>query len=308
MRLATPALALAAALLIAGPAPAQPPAAGGFNMFRPTLADSISRTKALQDELKMDAAQVEKLKAALDEAREDTRELGPQLLNRDATPSERDKVFKQMQEIHEKALTRALKPEQVKRLKQLDNQMAGLGMFAKPEVIAALKLTEDQRREMAKFTDDVYKATRDLTGRRPRGAGGAAAPPDPEAAQKVEAVQKEALANAVKVLTDEQRATFKDLTGEPFNMPGALGRLGFGAFAGLGTGAPAGPATASPGTVLTTNVQDQLKLTEDQKKELEAIQKDVDAKLEKMLTDEQRSRLKQMRDRQPGGAGAPKKN
>ena len=55
-------------------------------------------------------------------------------------------------------------------------------------------------------------------------------------------------------------------------------------------------------------MQEQLKLTEAQRKELEQIQKDVEAKLEKMLTDEQRQQLKQMRDRQPGGAGAPKKN
>src|SRR4051812_26105030 len=117
MRPATTAIALAASLLIVGPAAAQPPAAGGVNKFPPTLADVIPRNKALQDELKVDAAQVEKLKAALDEARDDARELSTQLLNRDATPAERDKTFKQMLEIHEKALTRALKPEQVKRLK-----------------------------------------------------------------------------------------------------------------------------------------------------------------------------------------------
>jgi len=303
MRLAIPALVFAGGLLVPGPAAAQPPAGGGFNMFRPTLADVIPRNPALQDELKMDAAQVEKLKAALDEAREDARELGPQLLNRDATPAERDKVFKQMLEIHEKALTRALKPEQVKRLKQLDNQMAGFGMFTRPEVVAAIKLTDEQRRDIARISDDVYRATRDLTSRRPRAAGGAVAAPDPDADKKVEAVQKEALANAVSILTDEQRATFKDLTGEPFNMPGALGRLGFGAFAGLGTGAS---AATRPGTILSVATQVVLKLTDDQKKELEAIQKDVDAKLEKMLTEEQRRQLGQMRDRGP--TGASKKN
>jgi len=57
--------------------------------------------------------------------------------------------------------------------------------------------------------------------------------------------------------------------------------------------------------VLSTNAQTQLKLTDDQKKELEVIQKEVDARLEKMLTEEQRTQLKEMRDRQPGRGAQP---
>jgi Spy/CpxP family protein refolding chaperone len=57
------------------------------------------------------------------------------------------------------------------------------------------------------------------------------------------------------------------------------------------------------GQVLPPFVQDQLKLTDAQKKELESIQKDVDAKLNKLLTDDQKQMLKQMRERGPGGFG-----
>ena len=118
---------------------------------------------------------------------------------------------------------------------------------------------------------------------------------------------------------DEQKTTYKDLTGEPFDMPGGALAFGGGFGGGGGFGQPGGGGFGGgfggfggggqPGTVLTTNVQDQLKLTEEQKKELEAIQKDVDAKLEKMLTEEQRKQLKDLRDRQPGRGGRqPKKD
>ncbi|MBY0460431.1 MAG: aryl-sulfate sulfotransferase [Gemmataceae bacterium] len=57
-----------------------------------------------------------------------------------------------------------------------------------------------------------------------------------------------------------------------------------------------------PGEVMNGFMQDQLKLTAEQKKQLDDIQKDVDAKLEKLLTEEQR---KQLKDMQAGPFGGP---
>jgi Spy/CpxP family protein refolding chaperone len=62
-------------------------------------------------------------------------------------------------------------------------------------------------------------------------------------------------------------------------------------------GMKGGPA---PGQVLPPFLVEQLKLTDDQKKQLDAIQKDVDAKLDKLLTDDQKKQLKEMKDRGPG--------
>jgi len=50
-------------------------------------------------------------------------------------------------------------------------------------------------------------------------------------------------------------------------------------------------------------LQDQLKLSAEQKKQLAELQRDVDGRLDKLLTDEQRKQLKEMRDRGPGGPG-----
>ena len=48
-----------------------------------------------------------------------------------------------------------------------------------------------------------------------------------------------------------------------------------------------------------------MNLTAEQKKQVDALQKEVDAKLAKMLTDEQKKQLKEMRSRGPGGNGPP---
>jgi hypothetical protein len=73
---------------------------------------------------------------------------------------------------------------------------------------------------------------------------------------------------------------------------------------GGGPGGPGGPM-GRPGEVLPAMLQGFLRLSEDQKAEVAALQKDVDARLDKILNEDQRSTLKQMRERGPGGPGGP---
>ena len=67
------------------------------------------------------------------------------------------------------------------------------------------------------------------------------------------------------------------------------------------------PMPPRPGTVLPPFLQDQLRLTEDQRAQLHDLQKDVDARLSKILTEEQREQMKRMGERRPGfgGPGGP---
>ena len=65
-----------------------------------------------------------------------------------------------------------------------------------------------------------------------------------------------------------------------------------------------------PGQILATSTQIQLKPTPEQKKALGDLQKAADDKLEKLLTDDQKKQLKQMKDDfarggPPGGPGGP---
>jgi hypothetical protein len=91
----------------------------------------------------------------------------------------------------------------------------------------------------------------------------------------------------------------------------ALGAGGPGGPGGFGPGGPGGfgPGGFGPrppiGQVLPVFVQEQLKLTDAQKKDLEALQKDVDAKIEKLLTDDQKKAYKELKERGPGGPGGP---
>lgn len=68
-------------------------------------------------------------------------------------------------------------------------------------------------------------------------------------------------------------------------------------------GGKGGFAMPAPGQIMPVFMQDQLKFTDAQKKELETMQKDVDAKLDKLLTEDQKKTLKAMKDRAPGGPG-----
>jgi Spy/CpxP family protein refolding chaperone len=358
MRFLKLSMILTAGLFLAGTALAQQPRGGqrgqggqpggfGGGGFGGGVANAIGRSKPIQEELKVDADQLEKLTAAMNKAREDTRDLAQKLFNRDTPMEERTEIGKKIQEINDKAIDSVLKPEQVKRLHQLEHQAAGLNMFTREDVITSLKLSDEQKEKISSINRELQNDRRELLGmggggaggggggRRGagggggagRGAGGGAGGAgggfgrrDPETTKKLDELTKEATANAVKTLSDEQKKTYHELIGEPTEIP--LGTLafggGFGAGGGFGQpgGFPGGPGGGgfgggfggfgggtAPGTVLSTNSQTQLKLTDEQKKELEAIQKDVDAKLEKMLTEDQRKQLKDMRDRSANGGG-----
>ncbi|MDZ4685399.1 MAG: EF-hand domain-containing protein [Planctomycetaceae bacterium] len=79
---------------------------------------------------------------------------------------------------------------------------------------------------------------------------------------------------------------------------------------GPGPGAPGGRGPGmmpQPGQILPPFLQEALGVTEAQRKELDTLQKDVDAKLAKILTEVQRQQLREMRERGPrgGGPGGP---
>jgi len=82
--------------------------------------------------------------------------------------------------------------------------------------------------------------------------------------------------------------------GRGFGPPGGPG--GFGP-RGFGPGGFGGPPR--PGQILPPFLQQELNLTADQKQQIALLQKEVDEKLDKVLTDQQKQQLKEMR-RGPG--------
>lgn len=75
---------------------------------------------------------------------------------------------------------------------------------------------------------------------------------------------------------------------------GPGGKGGFGGGFGM---------RGQPGQIMPAFLQERLKLTDDQKKAVADLQKEVQTKLDKILTDEQRAELKKLREQGPGGFG-----
>jgi hypothetical protein len=108
-------------------------------------------------------------------------------------------------------------------------------------------------------------------------------------------LQKDVDEKVDKVLNPLQR---KQLKGNPF--------MGGPPPGGPTPGGPGGPP--QPGKILTPQQQDALKLTSEQKKQLETIQKGIDAMLDNLLTADQKKQLKSMQPAPvimagPGGPG-----
>jgi Spy/CpxP family protein refolding chaperone len=329
MRLGKLAMVLAAGIVLGGMAAAQLPGGGqpggfggGFGGFGGGggLAGMIAQSKQLQEELKIEIEQIDKLTAALTKVREDLRDEMAKLRDRNTSPENRAEIMKKLGEANAKAIDFVLKPDQVKRLHQIENQQAGVGMFNKDDVQKALKLSDGQKDKIKSINEDLQKEMRELSGGGPGGGGGrggAGGPGggrggfDPEAQKKRQGLQKEAMDNILKVLDDSQKGAVKDLTGAAFEL--RFEGFGAGGFGG-GAGGPGGfgggfGGFPQPGQIMAPFLQQQLKLTDEQKKQLEDLQKEVDGKLDKLLTDEQRKQLKDMREGVGrggfGGRGGP---
>ncbi len=100
-----------------------------------------------------------------------------------------------------KALADVLTPEQLKRYQQIALQDYGIFSFFFPDVQTALRLTEDQKKTLETLKDEFVKET---TGHLPLMT-------KPRELKKT-LVQK----IVTEVLDDEQRKSWKGLTGEPF--------------------------------------------------------------------------------------------
>ncbi len=124
-------------------------------------------------------------------------------------------------------------------------------------------------------------------------------------ANKDGVVTKEELTElAIRITSEGGRRAASGPPGAPPGGPGGPP----GGFPGGGAGGPPGRGFGppfAPGQILPPFLQERLKLTDEQKKQLEELQKEVQGKLDKILTEEQRTQLKEMRrgfgSRGPGG-------
>jgi hypothetical protein len=107
----------------------------------------------------------------------------------------------------------------------------------------------------------------------------------PEQRESLEAYEKEASGKLEALLNDEQKKQLKELQKSP---------------------GPPGPGSPPEvGRILPSSVMDKLKLTADQKKEVDGLQQQADGKMAEILKDPQRKQLKEMQVMRNAFAGPP---
>ena len=111
----------------------------------------------------------------------------------------------------------ALNPEQSRRFDQIGLQQRSIEVFGDPEVQAKLMLTQDQFAKIGEINAEANDRFKDIAN---------SVGTDREAAmKKIRQLQKDLMAKALDILTDEQKASWKELSGEPFEVrferPGA---------------------------------------------------------------------------------------
>ncbi len=118
-------------------------------------------------------------------------------------------------------LATVLKPEQVKRLRQIEVQVAGLRAFNSADVKSALKIADEQQAKIKEATDGAMKDGRDLNEE--YGVTGfAGRPADADKAKEFDkkraAITKETLSKVMATMSAEQKKTWAELTGEPIDV------------------------------------------------------------------------------------------
>jgi hypothetical protein len=103
---------------------------------------------------------------------------------------------------------KVLKPEQFKRIKQIQVQGAGLDAFLQPAVQKELKLTDEQKENVKAAAKEYRKASDDIHGGRKATS----------VAKQLATLREATMKKLVALLNEEQQRTWKEMTGEPFQL------------------------------------------------------------------------------------------
>jgi hypothetical protein len=219
----------------------------------------------VQDELKLNKDQVSKLTQAAAEVRAKHKEEADKLSKEYAAyRTKSQELTRTMNAGMDRAVAAVLKPEQARRLRQIELQARGFAAFIDPEVQKALKLTDAQKQDLQAIQNRV----------RTNGGGRGSAVPFEQARQQRVALVKAEVEKFVARLTADQQKVWKELAGPPF---ADLAQLGF---------FPTGLRFTSPTTrfinpvswVSNQRMQADLKLSAEQVEKLQKIPDEVRGK------------------------------
>jgi len=172
----------------------RPPGAGEMN------AVLLLNQPSVQKDLKMTEEQVAKVKKVVKSRQAIRAEL------KDLDPDARMKRLDEIKKENDTLAAKILNADQTKRLRQIYLQQQGVNAFTKPEVARELNLNDDQKKKLEELGK---KGMAQIQALRQPGAG-------EEAMKKIGELTKGLNEEAQKLLTDGQKAKWKQLTGEPF--------------------------------------------------------------------------------------------
>ena len=168
----------------------------------------------VQTELKLSANQEQKFDDELQARVQEAMEFFQKLEGR--TPEDREKALHEYRpKVHEKLATflkATLKPDQLKRFRQLELQLEGAFALGQPEVGKELKITDQQRMQFMAVVQDLQKKIEPLIKEAHEGGN-----PE-EIRPKVMHIRKEHEAKIEAILTDAQKKQWKEMLGERFTL------------------------------------------------------------------------------------------
>ena len=121
--------------------------------------------------------------------------------------SERQSRFLELARSNDQAMRTTLTAAQLHRLEQITLQLQGPRAFSQPEIIAKLRLTDAQREKIRQIEMEAFASVWDVHNGEHR---------RPPPGNLRETVLQPAMEKALTVLTAEQLAQWKTLTGQPF--------------------------------------------------------------------------------------------
>lgn len=166
-----------------------------------TVEIMLLRQKSVRDDLKIPEATAEKIHKYAAEQWKKAQDVVQLPVN------EQDAKFAAMEKENERFLEQTLNAQQRKRLNEITLQIAGLLYVTRKDIASQLKLTAEQTEQARKFQkeaktemEEVIESTK------------------PEQRRETFAeLRKTSRKRLLDLLTDEQEATWKQMTGAPFN-------------------------------------------------------------------------------------------
>jgi hypothetical protein len=204
--------ALAAILLMAGIALAQQPFPfGGFGSFGKMGSSMLLNMPDVQKELNLTDEQATKVKEVRQQVREKYKDDFATIFQDKQFDKIKDLIQKVTEET-DKAMLGVLKPDQQKRLGQIELQARGSEAFADPEVQKKLGLSDQQKDQIKTISDDAAKELQSLF-KNAKDIGDFQ-----EAFQKMKDLRKDADDRVASVLNDAQKSRWKEMIGTPFEL------------------------------------------------------------------------------------------